>query len=350
MVKMPRQTRAVTLKDVALAAGVSYQTVSRAINGDAEISQATRQKVLRIIKRVGYRPNRLAGSLRTNRSKVIGLVVSDLENVFFAEVATGVEAEAKSRGYSVILANSGEDIVQEREAVVSLFERRVDGLIIAPAEGDHSYLDEDLPRKFPIVAFNRSTDFARYGAVLTENEHAARIATEYLIGRGHKNIGAIVASAGLMTSRERLAGFTAAMKAADLRVRSEWVATGSVRPEGARNAAIKIFSRRDHPTAILTSSHRISEGVLRAFKELGLRHGRDVDVVGFDGVTWAALVDPPLAVVAQPTQQIGRESVRMLTGMIAGTERPTTVRLPAQLITHDDADPLGALIGAQPAA
>jgi LacI family transcriptional regulator len=332
-----RSQQSVTLKDVARAAGVSYQTVSRAINGYAEISPETRSKVLRITTKLGYRPNRLAGSLRTKQSKVIGLIVSDVENVFFAEVAAGVEAEATSRGYSVILANSSEDILRERQAVTTLFERRVDGFIIAPTEGDHDYLSAALPKKLPVVAINRKIEHPQYGAVLVENEEGARAAVEYLISRGHKKIGAIVASAALMTSRERLSGFQSAMRTAKLPVRPEWLATGSVRPEGARAAATKIFRMRDHPTAMLTSSHRISEGVLLALKELGLRHGHDVELVGFDSTPWAALLHPPLPVIAQPTNRIGREAVRMLVDMISGAGGPSIIRLPTRLVTHTEA-------------
>lgn len=333
-----QKSRTVTLKDVARRAGVSYQTVSRAVNGHTDISASTREKILRIAERLGYSPNRLAGSLRTSQSKVIGLVVSDIENVFFAEAASGVEAEARSRGFSVLLANSGEDNLREREAVRSLVERRVDGLILAPAQGDHSYLQTALPKRFPIVTINRKIELAGCGAVVIENEAAARRAVEYLIAQGHQKIGAIVASAELTTSRERLSGFRGAMANAGLPVRREWLATGTVRPEGARIAAIKILTQPDRPTAMMTSSHRISEGVLIAMKELGLKLGRDVDIVGFDNVRWSALLDPPMAVIEQPTQHIGREATRMLIDMINGATGASIVTLPARLVTNMEAE------------
>lgn len=331
----PPAPRTVTLKDVAREAEVSFQTVSRAINGQPEISDETREKVLAICRRLGYRPNRLAGSLRAKHSKVIGLVVSDIENAFFAEVVSGAEAETTSRGWSLLLANSGENLQREREAVISLFERRVDGLIIAPTEGDHGYLRKELPQKFPLVAFNRSIELPGCGAVLTENEAGARTAVEYLIRRGHKKIGAIVASLGLMTSRERVAGFRSAMQGAGLPVREEWVGTGGVHAESARETTIRVLSQSDRPTALLTSSHRITEGVMHALRELGLRYGSDVEIVSFDNVPWATFLEPPLPVVAQPTQQIGREAVQMLMRMIDGTGKPQTLRLPVRLLTHD---------------
>ncbi len=331
-----KKSGSVTLKDVALKAGVSYQTVSRAINDFPDISPATRERVLGITQRLGYRPNRLAGSLRTNQTKVIGLVMSDVENVFFAEVVGGVESEARNRGFSVILANTDEDIERERQVVRSLLERRVDGLIIAPAEGDHHYLAAELPRKFPIVAINRMIESVPCGGVMSDNEGGARSAVEYLVGRGHQKIGAIVASAGLMTSRERLAGFREGMKAVGLPVRSEWLAAGSVWPEGARRAAIKIFSMRERPTAIMSGSSRLTLGIMLALKELGLRHGHDVEIIGFDNFPWAPLLDPPMPIVNQPTREIGLRSVRMVTDMIAGIETHKVVRLPVRLITHSE--------------
>ncbi|MFI5022380.1 MAG: LacI family DNA-binding transcriptional regulator [Alphaproteobacteria bacterium] len=338
---MPRGRGGVslTLKDVAQEAGVSYQTVSRALNGSPEIKPGTRARVLAVAERLGYHPNRLAGSLRTSRSKVIGLVMSDVENFFFAEVVSSVEAGARDRGYSVILANSAEDIERERLAVASLIERRVDGLIIAPAEGDHAYLARALPKSFPLVAINRMIESVPCSAVLTENEAGAKEAVQYLIARGHSRIGAVIGSSGLMTSRERFAGFSAAMREAGLPIRAEWIGTGGLRPEGGRMAATKIFARVDRPTALFASSNKIAEGVLVALGELGLRHGRDVEVIGFDNAVWARLVDPPVPVIAQPTAQIGFDAVRLLIDVIDGEVRaPRILRLPARLITNLPAD------------
>jgi LacI family transcriptional regulator len=334
-----RAEGAITIKDVARDAAVSIQTVSRAINGHSEISAETRERVMAVCRSLGYRPNRLAGSLRAKHTNVIGLVVSDIENAYFAEVVSGVESETTRLGYSVLLANSGEDIGRERQAVASLFERRVDGLIIAPAEGDHGYLRREIPKDFPIVAFNRLLDgVPGCGAVLTENERGARDAVDYLIARGHRKIGAIVASAGLMTSRERLTGFKLAMSAAGLPVRQEWLATGGVHAERARLGALEVLGRKERPTALLTSSHRITEGVMQALKELGLRYGADVELVSFDNVRWASFLEPPLPVVEQPTHDIGRAAIRMLVGMINGQVKPSVVRLPVRLLTHAPAE------------
>lgn len=331
----------VTLKDVGREAGVSYQTVSRVVNGSPDVKEATRELVFSTARRLGYRPNRIAGSLRTNRSKVIGLVMSDVENVFFAEVVGGVEAEAADRGYLVILANSSEELSRERQAVIGLIERRVDGLIIAATEGDHSYLRSDLPDDFPVVAINRAIDAVKCGAVLTDNEAGAEAAVRYLIQRGHKKIGAIIGSGSLMTSRERLSGYQKAMAAAGLTIEPEWIGTGGFRPEGGRMAAIKIFSQTNRPTALFASSNKIAEGVLWALQELGLKRSRDLEIVGFDNSPWAKLVDPPMSVVAQPAREIGRKAVQMLVETIVhGSPQTAAIRLPPQLVTNELPQPL----------
>ncbi len=337
---MPARKKAlganVTLRDVGLAAGVSYQTVSRVVNDLSGVSEATRKRVLKAARKLGYHPNRVAGSLRTSRSKVIGLIMADIENFFFAEVVGGVEAEASARGYSVILANSSEDLDRERRAALGLMERRVDGLIIAPTGGDHSYLRTDLPKNFPLVAINRAIDARPCGAVLTDNEPGATAAVRYLIDRGHKEIGAIVASQTLMTSRERFRGYKAAMDAAGLPVRPEWVGTGGFTPESGFLAAINILSRKDRPTALFASSNRIAEGVLLALQQLNLRRNQDIEIVGFDNAPWAKLVDPPVAVIAQPAREIGQRAVQMLLETIdKGGLVPRTLRLAPQFITND---------------
>ncbi|WP_457093544.1 LacI family DNA-binding transcriptional regulator [Microvirga sp. P5_D2] len=328
---------AVTLKDVGREAGVSYQTVSRVVNGTAGVKDETRKRVLEAAQKLGFHPNRVAHSLRTSRSKAIGLIMADIENVFFAEVVGGVEAEASRQGYSVILAHSSEELEREVRAVFGLMERRVDGLIIAPADGDHSYLKTALPQHFPLVAINRAITELDCGAVLTDNEAGARAAVQYLIDRGHEKIGAITASANLMTSLERLKGIKAAMKNANLPVREEWISTsGGFRPEIAQIAARNILTQADRPTAIFASHNRIAEGTLLALRELGLNRNRDVEVIGFDNVPWARLVDPPMPVIAQPAHQIGQRAVEMLLGLIHdNTATFETVRLSAELISHE---------------
>ncbi|MFM0201941.1 LacI family DNA-binding transcriptional regulator [Paraburkholderia fungorum] len=328
--------RAPTLKDVGKQAGVSYQTVSRVMNGSERVSPATRDLVVAAAQQLGFRMNRVAGSLRTNRSRTIGLVMSDVANLFFAEVVGGVEAEAALNDYSVILANSGEDLERERTAVMGLMERRVDGLIVAPAEGDHGYMERDLPERLPLVAINRMIEEFVCGAVLSDNEGGARLAVQYLLERGHTRIGALSGSRGLMTSRERVAGFKAALKSAHIPVRRDWIRFGGLQASSAYIAALALLDTEDRPSALFATSNTIAEGALLAMRELGLQRNRDVEVICFDDVPWARLVDPPMPVIAQDTHQIGRIAVRMLLGLIGHDgSQAEIVRLPTRLMTNE---------------
>jgi len=332
----PTDQRAPTLKDVGRQAGVSYQTVSRVMNWSPQVNPGTRDLRFRAAPQCGFTVNRVAGSLRKNQSQMIGLVMSDVANLFYAEVVGGVESEAALYGYSVVLVNSDEDIGREKAAVIGLMERRVDGLIVAPAEGDHRYLSENLPENFPLVAINRMIDEVRCGAILSDNEGGARMAVEYLVRQGHTRIGALVGGIGLMTSRERLAGYQAAMKDAGLPVRDEWIGFGGLHAGGACAEALKLLRPRNRPSALFASSNAIAEGILLAMKQLGLQRNRDVEVVGFDDVPWARLVDPPMPTIAQDTHQIGRHAVRMLLGLIGKTERHAEiVRLPTRMVTNE---------------
>jgi LacI family transcriptional regulator len=287
----------------------------------------------------------MAGSLRMNRSQMLGLVMSDVTNVFFAEVVRGVEAEAALHNYSVMLANSNEDLDLEKIAVIGLLERRVDGLIVAPAEGRHDYLKHDIPQHFPMVAINRTIDETPCSAVLSDNRGGARRAVQYLVERGHSRIGTVVGSSGLLTSRERLAGYKAAMRTHGLPLRDDWIAFGGLRTESARAAALKLLDTPDRPSALFASSNVIAEGVLLAIKQLGLHRDADIEVIGFDDVPWARLVDPPMPVIAQDTNEIGRRAVRLLIALIGAPDKHAEVlRIPTRLMTNEvaPAAPTGA--------
>ena len=330
-----RRQETVTLKDVARASEVSYQTVSRAVNGLPGINADTRDKVLEVARALGYRRNGIAGSLRTNRSRAIGLVLSDIENAFFAEVVQAAEAEARRRGYSVLLATSNEELAREREAVGTLMERRVDGLIVAPSEGDHGYLDRELPDDFPLVAINRAIPERSCGAVLIDNVEAARQATEVLVQRGHRRVGALVGDLALMTSRERLEGFEQALRAGGGSVRPDWVRQAGLRRDTGRRAALELLGQADRPSALFASSNMLTEGALLAMRDLGLKHGVDVELAGFD-LGFCELLSPPVPVIKQPTYEIGQTAIGLLIDLIEGTREPGEIRLSGRLVAEPD--------------
>jgi len=348
MAKQPKKP--VTLRDVAKEADVSYQTVSRAVNGLPGINPATRDRILELARKLGYRRNSAAGMLRTNRSRTIGVVISDIENTFFGQIVQAIETEAYELGYSVLLANSNEDLAREQVAIGKLLERRIDGIILAPAGGSHAYLAEDVPSELPIVTINRAVTERETGSVLVNNRECAKEATEHLLRKGHRSVAAMVVDQALMTSRERLSGFQDAMREAGLDVRPEWIREGGLRRDTARMAALGILSGQSRPTAFFTSSAMLTEGALLAMRDLGLRHGTDVDLVGFD-LGCCDLLSPPVPIIRQPTYEIGRRAIRMVLDMIEGRSvGGKEIRLKGRLEVEPDLAALRRIVEATPRA
>jgi LacI family transcriptional regulator len=270
-----------TLKDVARKANVSYQTVWRAIHDLPGILPSTREHVLGVANRLSYRPNRLAGSLRTKRSHTIGLVVFDVSNSYTAQLISGIESEASKRGYSVVLMSSGDDIDRERNAIRSLLERGVDGLILsAAAHGDHRYLRSELPPDFPFVAVNHAVEGISSVTVAVQNREAGKTAALHLLTQGHVAVAGLFRDLANPSSRERYEGFGQELRKAGVAVRRRWMQAGANTIEFASQAVRNIFRTSQRPTALFASTHQLTEGALLGLHDIGLRHGRDVAVVG----------------------------------------------------------------------
>lgn len=309
---------AATLKQVAQAAGVSYQTVWRAVHGYPGILPTTRDKILRSVAQLGYRPNRVAGSLRTKRTETLGLVVFDVSNTYTAQLISGIESEAGKRGYSVLLMSTGNDFNRERAAILSLLERGVDGLIVTGvSQGDHRYLRRELPDRVPLVALSHSISGIQAPTVAARNRDAGVIAAEYLVKLGHKDVGGIFGDLGFGSLRERYDGFTQSLKKEKVPVRKNWIISGANKVEFAREAIRKIFNGPKRPAAFFASTHQLTEGALLGLNDIGLRHGHGVVMVGFD-IRYAQLLDPPLPVLLQPGFELGELAVAVLADLIAG--------------------------------
>jgi LacI family transcriptional regulator len=310
---------AVTLKQVAQSVGVSYQTVWRAIHDGKGILPETRDSVLAAVERLGYRPNRVAGSLRTRRSGTIGLVMLDVRDAHAGEVTLGVEEEASRRGFSVLLANSQDDPAAERKAITTLIERQVDGIILSPApQGDHHYLRALLPAGLPLVAINRATRGFDCHTVLSRDQDA-ELAARYLIRHGHRRIASLFGDISSNPLRGRHEAFIAELVRHKVPVKRAWILQSTNNASAARAAVQSLFRGRSRPTALFAASSRLTEGVLYGLRDLGLRHGADVEVVGFD-TRYASLLDPPLPVLLQPALEMGRLAVEILSSVLDGTK------------------------------
>lgn len=354
-----RRTTAPTLPDVARAAGVSTATAARALGGYGSVRADTRQKVQAAAAELGYRANSLARSLITGSTDTIGVVLADIENTFFARALRGIADTAHAEGLEVVLVNSDEDLDNERNAVRVLTEKRVDGLVVCPAEArDVSHLRAVVDAGIPLVLLDRRVPRLAADVVGIDNRAAARQATEHLLAAGHTRVGlltggdpalgAALQAPGLAgverlaatTVGTRAAGYRDALLAAGLSVDPALLSAEGFHRADAAAATRRLLQLPDPPTALLTLDSLLSLGALQAVREFGLSCPDDVSIVGFDDAEWALVTSPPLTVVAQPVYDIGAESCRLLLRRMRGsTGRPIRKALPTELIVRGSVGP-----------
>jgi LacI family transcriptional regulator len=317
------------MSDVAREAGVSLMTVSRVVNDKGEVSAATRQRVLEIIEQLGYRPSGIARGLATNRTGTLGLVVPDVANPFFSDVARGVEHVAYGEGYNVFLCNTEEDTARELAVLQSLEEKRVDGVVVCSSRLDDSDLTAALAHHASAVLLNRRLNDSLVGSiavgtVIVDDEFGGRIATQHLLDSGHRAIAFLAGPPASRSGRLRRKGYHGALVAAGLDARPSWVRDCSPQVGGGQAAAYQLLAEDPgdlpEPTALLCYNDLVAVGALQACADLGRRVPGDIAVVGFDGIPLAALVTPPLTTCQVSRYDLGAQAVRLLLDQIAGCQ------------------------------
>jgi LacI family transcriptional regulator len=293
-------------------------TVSRVVNNKDEISIATRQRVLEVIERLGYRPSAIARGLATQRTRTLGLVVPDVSNPFFSELARGVEHVAYAEGYNVFLCNTEEDKQRELAVLESLEEKRVDGLVLCSSRLDDSDLQAAVSRHASAVLVNRRLEGSAVRSVLADDEAGGRLATNHLIASGHTVIGYLAGPAASHSGQQRAKGYRAALDAANLPVDAEWLRHCAPVAEGGLEAARDLLGRCPELTALFCYNDLVAVGALQACAALGYQVPRDVAVVGHDDIPLAALVTPPLTTCRVPRHELGTRAVRLLLSQISG--------------------------------
>jgi LacI family transcriptional regulator len=325
-----------TTKDVALRAGVSVSTVSHVLNATRFVAPERRERVLLAMRDLGYEPNAVARSLRVNRSRAIGLIISDIGNPFFTAVVRGVEDAAQAAGYIVILCNSDEDPDKEETYLRQLRSNRVDGLILAPAGVAHAYLRALVRQASPVVFIDREVPTLEVSAVVLANEPAAYAAVGHLIELGHRRIGMIIGRPEVSTTAQRRAGYERALLGARVEIDPRLVQEGGSKVEPGREAADRLLDLAERPTAIFSANNQMTIGALAAFEERGVRVPDDMAVVSFDDFAWAGFFRPPLTTVAQPTYELGRRAIEVLLRRIEdGSAPPERIELPGTLVVRD---------------
>ncbi|MBW7881095.1 MAG: LacI family DNA-binding transcriptional regulator [Caldilineaceae bacterium] len=327
---------AVKIEDVARYAGVSTATVSRVLSGKQHVSQELRERVLAAIQDLNYRPSRVARSLRIQRSSIIGLIISDIQNPFFTSIVRAVEDVAQRSGYSVLLCNSDEDTAKEMMYIELMLAEHVAGIIVSPTDSESDMYLRLLEAGVPVVAIDRRVESVEIDTVINDNVAAARRIVEHLIDNGHRRIGAVIGVMQASTGYERYRGYRAALEAHGLPVDENLVRVGMPRSHIGYTLTKELLALENPPTAIFTGNNLLTVGALRAIDELGLCIPDNVALAAFDEMEWMFLIKPAITVVAQPTYEMGRSAAELLMRRIAEPDRsPQQIVLSAEIKFHE---------------
>ncbi|MBI5767342.1 MAG: LacI family DNA-binding transcriptional regulator [Verrucomicrobia bacterium] len=326
-----------SLQEVARRAKVSIATVSRVLNRSDKVVPETRAAVEQALRELDYRPSRVARRLRMNsgRAHLVGLIIPDIQNPFYAEIARGVEDAAYAAEYALLLCNSDESIDKERFYLGVMRDESVDGIVLPPFDETDAAVAEFAKTGIPIVCVDRSLAQEKTDLVEVDNYRGAREAMAHLIAKGHKQIGLIEGRSHVSTSRERRRGYLDALAGHGLPVRKELMRAGDFKQESGRVLANELLDLRKPPTALFVCNNLMTVGALAALHQRDLRVPRDVAVVGFDDLPWAEALDPPPTVVRQPAYDVGRQAMELLLKRITEPGRPpVTVRLLPELVVR----------------
>lgn len=307
-----------TISDVARLAGVSVATVSAVINGTKVVSPRRAQKVREAAEALDYQTDQNARSLRTGKSKVVGIVIPDLANPFYTEVIAAADEAASRARYSFFLCNSYDDPTQEQRHLDMLFSHRVAAVLIASCDSFAAY-DRLMRRRFPLVFFDRIPEGFHGSSVETDNHLAAYLATRHLIEQGHRSIAILVGNIERSTHARRLEGFRKAMQESGLPVHDEYCGLSGLTVQAAFQFSLELFQSPRVPTAVFCTSNNLLLGCFRALERAGLRCPDDVSIVGFDDFPWNETFRPAITTVAQPTTAIGSKGIEMLLERIAAS-------------------------------
>lgn len=302
----------VTIKDIARKANVSYATVSRALNNKEGVNEETRQRIIRIAQEMGYKPNAIARGLVKRHTNTIGLVIPDITNPFFPEVARGVEDAANEQGYSILLCNTNWEQEREETYINLLMEKRVDGIIIAPISKDTNYIEDLLGDHFPLVYVSRVPEGTQNSFVVIDNTRGGFLATKHLIEQGYKKIGYIGGTKGSASSQDRFKGYQLAFEKYGIEYEPRFIVSGDFKRETGYNIMKKLLEGPEYPDAVFAENDLLALGAMQAIREKGLKIPQDIAVVGFDDIPFASFPEVQLTTICQPKYEMGRIAAQIL--------------------------------------
>jgi LacI family transcriptional regulator len=326
-----------TIKDVARLARVSTATVSNVLNGTSFVSAPLRARVQEAVAELGFAPSRLARGLRMQSTRLIGVVVADITNPFFAEIVRRIGSAASALGYNVLLCEADHDPAKELAALQLLAAHQVEGVILAPTGPAAMYFGPPLAQfPKPIVMVDRFISEAPFDSVCIDNRRTGYEVTRHILSLGHTRIAAVAGWRHLANSTERVQGFRDALAEAGVDAKAAEVVYADFRQDRAREISQDLLARARRPTALFVCNNEMVIGTMQAFSELGLACPEDISLAGIDDFAWAGVFSPRLTTARQPIAALADHAVRLLVKRMNGEDGPTErVTLAAQLIVRD---------------
>jgi LacI family transcriptional regulator len=327
----------ITIEDVAREAGVSTMTVSRVLNNKGEIREETRERILKIIDELGYRPSRLARSLATNRTYILGVVVPDIVNPFFAQLVTGAETVAWQHGYHVLLCHTGEDYGRE-EAVLDLLEdTQVDGVLVCSARLPDEQLLPLLAKQDAAVLLNRQVASELAGMIRVHDVAGAVKAVQHLLHTGHERVGLIAGPAASTSARERRRGFIFANETEGRPENIPLQVESSPTTQGGYQAAITLLQAYPDLNGLFCYNDLTAVGALQACTEMGRHVPHDIALVGCDDIPLAGLISPTLTTLSVDKEQLGADAIQLLIDRIQGRPAVDELLIEQTLVIRESA-------------
>jgi len=301
-----------TIYDVAKEAGVSIATVSNAINGKGKVSKKRREQIFKIMEKLNYQPSVIASALMGKKTYTLGLLIPDISNPFFADIARAIEDEAHAAGYSVVICSTDNKDERVERYIALLEQKRVDGMIIGTGVEDSGILERLQARSIPFVLISRESAALAADTVVADDYVGGMLAARHLAELGHRRLAILAENLKVSSSRERIRGFKLGLEEMNVPFDDGDVVTCEFMIEEGRRGALELLGRPVRPTALFCCNDVLAIGAMQAAKQLGLRVPEQLSIVGFDDTILATVTDPPLTTVTQPIASMGKQAFKLL--------------------------------------
>ncbi|WP_162047811.1 substrate-binding domain-containing protein [Vibrio taketomensis] len=325
-----------TMKDIAKLAGVSTSTVSHVINQSRYVSEEISERVNRAAQVLNYSPSALARSLKMNRTKTLGMLLTTSDNPFYGEVVKGVERCCYQKGYNLILCNTEGDNQRMKASIHTLLQKRVDGMILMCSSLEGERIDEfEKYPDVPVVVMDWGPMLFASDKIQDNSLQGGYMAVKYLIDCGHKKIGCITGPLNRHQAQMRYEGFKRAMRESDLLLNSDWIVESNFECDGGYQAFNQMYGKGELPSALFVCNDMMAIGVLNAAYEKGLKVPDDFSIIGYDDIHMAQYMTPPLTTIHQPKYRLGQAAVETLLAKLEQTEQDhQVVQLEPTLVTR----------------